>query len=101
MRAVVASDDLLALGALRFAERYGLRVPEDLGVVGFNDTPLMVYTHPPLTSVRILSYELGVEAMDLLIDVLENPERKSLKKEIVLPSELIVRGSSRRKGKAG
>lgn len=97
--AVVASDDLLALGALRFAERYGLRVPEDLGIVGFNDTPLMVYTHPPLTSVRILSYELGVEAMDLLIDALENPDKKRLKKEVVLPSELIVRGSSRRREK--
>lgn len=92
--AVLASDDLFALGALRFAEHYRLQVPEELGIVGFNDTPMMRYTQPPLTSVRILSYELGVEAMDLLIDGLEHPQKMKRKKEVVLPSLLEVRGSS-------
>jgi DNA-binding LacI/PurR family transcriptional regulator len=92
--AVVAADDLLALGALRFAHEQGVHVPDELGIVGFNDTPIMSYTHPPLTSVRILSYQLGVEAMELLLEGLEHPEKAQTKKEILLPSELIVRKSS-------
>ncbi|MFD1397001.1 LacI family DNA-binding transcriptional regulator [Kroppenstedtia eburnea] len=96
--AVLASDDLFALGALRFADHMGLRVPEELGIVGFNDTPMMTHTHPPLTSVRILSYELGAEAMELLLQGLENREKLRPGKEILLPAELKVRQSSLRQG---
>lgn len=100
--AVLASDDLFALGALRFANHTGLRVPEELGIVGFNDTPMMSHTHPPLTSVRILSYELGAEAMELLLQGLKNPEKLRPGKEILLPAELRVRRSSlRRQGRDG
>ncbi|GGE23251.1 LacI family transcriptional regulator [Marinithermofilum abyssi] len=94
--AVLAADDLFALGALRFAQEYRISIPDELGIIGFNDTPLMTYTHPPLSSVRILSYELGVEAMELLIDVLEHPEKRRNSKEIVLPSQLEVRRSTSR-----
>ncbi|PTX65009.1 LacI family transcriptional regulator [Melghirimyces profundicolus] len=96
--AVLASDDLFALGALRFATHYRMDVPEELGILGFNDTPMMSHTHPPLTSVRILSYELGAEAMELLLGGLENPEKWKNQKEIVLPSRLEIRESTRRKG---
>ncbi|WP_124727773.1 LacI family DNA-binding transcriptional regulator [Staphylospora marina] len=92
--AVCAADDLLALGAIRFAEHFGLRIPEDFGIVGFNDSPLMPFIHPPLTSVRILAYELGTEAMELLLDTLASPNKPRTMKEIILPSELIVRRSS-------
>ncbi|PTM59361.1 LacI family DNA-binding transcriptional regulator [Desmospora activa] len=94
--AILASDDLFALGALRFAHHAGLSIPADLGIVGFNDTPMMAYAHPPLTSVRILSYELGVEAMQLLLDGLADPEHWQHKKEVVLPSHLEVRASTAR-----
>ncbi|SMO89272.1 LacI family DNA-binding transcriptional regulator [Melghirimyces algeriensis] len=95
--AVLAADDLLALGAFQFAKHFSISVPEDLGIVGFNDTPVMEYMTPSLTSVRILSYDLGAEVVDLLINHLENPDKRRAKKEIVLPSELIIRDSSRRK----
>lgn len=94
--AVLASDDLFALGALRFAHHSGLSVPADLGIVGFNDTPMMAHVHPPLTSVRILSYELGVEAMQLLLDGLVDPEHWQRKQKVVLPSRLEVRTSTMR-----
>ncbi|WP_091565315.1 substrate-binding domain-containing protein [Melghirimyces thermohalophilus] len=42
---------------MRFAQHEALAVPDELGILGFNDTPLMAHTHPPLTSVRILSYD--------------------------------------------
>ncbi|SEN06269.1 LacI family DNA-binding transcriptional regulator [Lihuaxuella thermophila] len=94
--AVMAADDLFALGALKFAEHYGLKVPEELGIVGFNDSPLMSFIDPPLTSVKILAYELGTEAMELLLNVLDDPEKARTKKEIVIASELIIRKSSQR-----
>jgi DNA-binding LacI/PurR family transcriptional regulator len=96
--AVLAADDLLALGAFKYAETSHYRVPEQLGVVGFNDSPLLSFVSPPMTSVRILAYELGIEAMELLIDTLEKPAKAGMKKEILLPSELIVRASSVRSG---
>ncbi|OYD07728.1 LacI family DNA-binding transcriptional regulator [Paludifilum halophilum] len=95
--AVLAADDLFALGTLRYAKHFHLSVPEELGVVGFNDTPLMTYTDPPLTSVRILSYELGREAMELLMDRLGHAGRQPMNKEVVLPSRLEVRQSSLRR----
>jgi DNA-binding LacI/PurR family transcriptional regulator len=56
----------------------------------------MSFIDPPLTSVKILAYELGFEAMDLLLNTLDHPEKARTKKEIVLASELIVRQSSMR-----
>jgi DNA-binding LacI/PurR family transcriptional regulator len=96
--AVMAADDLFALGALKFAGHVGWKVPEQLGIVGFNDSPLTPFIDPPLTSVKILAYELGMEAMDLLLNTLDDPEKSRTKKEIVIASELIVRRSSIRKG---
>ncbi|MFC7442247.1 LacI family DNA-binding transcriptional regulator [Laceyella putida] len=96
--AVLAADDLLALGALQYAKSVHCQVPEQLGVVGFNDSPLLSYVNPPLTSVKILAYELGLEAMELLLDTLEQPAKARTKKEILIPSELVVRASSLRKG---
>lgn len=92
--AVMAADDLFALGALKYAEHHGLKIPDELGIVGFNDSPLMSFIDPPLTSVKILAYELGMEAMELLLDALDHPDKIRTKKEIVLASELIVRKSS-------
>lgn len=95
--AVMATDDLLALGAVEFAKSRGYRVPEDFGIVGFNDSPMMSYVDPPLTSVKILAYELGMEAMELLLTALDQPEKVQTRREIIFPSELIIRTSSCRR----
>lgn len=92
--ALVASDDMIALGVLRYAMEKGLSIPDDLAIVGFNDDPVVTYTNPPLTSVKISTYELGSEAMWLLLESLEGGERIRARKEIVLPCELMVRSSS-------
>ncbi|MBA4543928.1 MULTISPECIES: LacI family DNA-binding transcriptional regulator [Thermoactinomyces] len=97
--AVLAADDLFALGALQFAGHNRLRVPEELGIVGFNDSPLLSFTNPPLTSVKILSYELGMEAVKLLLNALSDPEHCSLPAEHVIPSQLIIRQSSLKKNR--
>lgn len=92
--AVVAADDMIALGVLRYAKDKGLKVPHDLALIGFNDDPVVSFTHPAISSVKISTYELGLEATWLLLDVLKEPDRTNGKKQIVLPCELIVRESS-------
>jgi len=70
----------------------GRRVPEDVAVVGFDDIPLAALVTPPLTTCRVPRYELGVQAMRLLLDQIGGcPDECP---EIVLRVELIVRTSA-------
>jgi LacI family transcriptional regulator len=92
--AVLAGNDLLALGCYDAIARRGLRCPEDISVVGFNDIPFVDRFSPPLTSVRIPHYEIGAEAARLLLEELREPSRHP--RSIVLPLQLRVRGSTAR-----
>lgn len=92
--AVFAGNDLLALGCYDALARRGLRCPEDISVVGFNDIPFIDRFNPPMTSVRIPQYEIGAEAARLLLEELREPSRHP--RSIVLPLELRVRGSTAR-----
>ncbi|HEX5617164.1 MAG TPA: LacI family DNA-binding transcriptional regulator [Solirubrobacteraceae bacterium] len=90
--AIVAGNDLMALGCYDvFAER-GIRCPDEISVVGFNDMPFADRFAPPLTTVRIPHYEIGVAAAQLLLDLLAGTEDGPA--EVVLQPELIVRGST-------
>lgn len=88
--AVVALSDQLATGALRGFSELGLRVPEDVSVVGFDDSPIAAFTVPALTSVGIPMYEVGRRAMELLLRVVAGERGTS----VVLPTELRVREST-------
>jgi LacI family transcriptional regulator len=70
--AVFAGDDMVAAGALRAIADAGLRVPEDLSVVGYNDIPLAADFNPPLTTVRTPAEELGREAMRIALRTSED-----------------------------
>ncbi|MFJ8953223.1 LacI family DNA-binding transcriptional regulator [Streptomyces sp. NPDC102381] len=90
--AIVAHNDLMALGVLsRLADR-GVRVPDDVSVVGADDTLLATTATPALTSVRIPLDALGERAVDLMLRRLDDPGR--VPEELVLDSELIVRRST-------
>ncbi len=89
--AVFVAGDTVALGVLQAAKEAGLRVPEELAVVGFDDIPLAAYFDPPLTTVRLPAYGLGWGAGDLLIRLLEEDEVRS--PHVLLQTELIVRRS--------
>src|SRR5512136_2047024 len=89
--AVFAASDITAIGALRALREAGLRVPEDVAVVGFDDLPQSARIEPPLTSVRQPIYRLGATAVDSLLDLFEYPD--SPPRRIVLPTELVVRTS--------
>ena len=85
--AIVASSDQMAVGALRALSEAGLRVPADVSVIGFDDSPLASFTVPALTSVAIPMYEMGRGAMELLLQLL----RGEVPGSVVLPVELRVR----------
>src|SRR5256886_2354359 len=70
LTAIVAGNDLLALGCFDTLEARGLRCPEDISIVGFNDMPFVDRLRPPLTSVRVPQREIGTVASDLLLQLL-------------------------------
>jgi LacI family transcriptional regulator len=90
--AVVAGNDLIALGCYDvFAER-GLSCPGDISVIGFNGMPFLDKLRPPLTTIGVPHHEMGAEAARMLLDVLENPERPP--RSLLLPATLVVRDST-------
>ncbi len=90
--AVLAGNDLIALGCYDALERHGLSCPGDVSVVGFNDMPFIHRVAPPLTSVRVPHYEIGAEAARLLLEVLQDTDRHP--RSLLLPLSLSVRGST-------
>jgi LacI family transcriptional regulator len=90
--AVVAGNDLLALGCYDvFAER-GIDCPGQISVVGFNDIPFLDKLRPPMTSVRIPHRDLGAEAARMLLDCIDDRGRRP--GSVLLPVNLVVRGST-------
>ncbi len=89
--AVLAANDQMAYGARLALHRSGLRVPEDISLIGFDDLPHSAFTLPPLTSVRQSVYEIGVSAAQAMIDILnkKNPPSR------LVAAELVVRESTR------
>ena len=71
--AVIAGADLIALGLLRAAQRLGLRGPQELSVVGFDDIPFSRLCSPALTTMSIPIHEMGLEAMRMLLHRIAHP----------------------------
>lgn len=90
--AIVAGNDLMALGCYDvFAERE-ITCPAEVSVVGYNDMPFADRFSPPLTTVRIPHYEIGLRAAELLLELLRDPEAEPV--HALLEPELRVRGST-------
>ncbi|MEN3349780.1 MAG: LacI family transcriptional regulator [Bradyrhizobium sp.] len=90
--AVVAANDLLALGVLDALKARSLRCPDDVSVVGHNDMPLMDVVSPPLTTVRIEHREMGRIAARMLVETIKSGSSEL--RHVVLSPELVVRGST-------
>jgi LacI family transcriptional regulator len=90
--AVFAANDLIAVGMLQRLRRIGVRVPDDLSIVGFNDIPLAGLLEPALTTVRVPQLAMGVAGAHLLIDRLEGRPIGEIR--LTLPTELVIRASS-------
>jgi DNA-binding LacI/PurR family transcriptional regulator len=90
---LICASDPLALGAIRAVRRAGLSVPDDVSVVGFDDSALMSLTEPPLTTVRQPIEAMGRAAVDLLAGLISGADMGT--HEILFEPELVVRGSTR------
>lgn len=67
--AIFCGNDLMAMGALEAARERGLRVPEDLSIMGYDDSELARYTHPPLSTIVLPNYEMGRRAAEMVIEI--------------------------------
>jgi len=92
--AVFCASDSMAIGALETIREAGLRVPDDIALVGFDDVPVATAVEPALTTVRQPIEGLGTMAAELLLNLLENPpDGQAPGQRIILPAKLIVRDS--------
>ena len=89
---VFAASDLMAIGAVGELRRAGLRIPDDVAVVGFDDSAIAAASEPPLTSIRQPIEEMGREMTRLLLEAIET--RSPVPKQVLLGTSLVVRESS-------
>ncbi len=89
--AVFCGNDTVAFGAMSALRDAGLRVPDDVAIVGFDDVPLAAHTAPPLTTVRSPLLAMVEAAAHLLVDLVERRELAEV--STLLPTELVVRAS--------
>ena len=92
LTAIVVANDMLAVGCYAAFDELGVRCPDDISIIGFNDMPFMNRLRPPLSSIRFPHYQLGAEAATLLVDRIDAPD--SPVKMIYLAPELVARGST-------
>jgi LacI family transcriptional regulator len=90
--AVIACNDLMALGAISAAQKRGLVVGRDIAITGFDDIPLAEHSHPSLTTVHQPIYDIGLRICDMLIRLIRGEEL--IERHVLLQPELIVRESS-------
>ncbi len=90
--AVFAASDTMALGAQRAIREAGLRMPEDIAVIGFDDLPHALHGDPQLSTIRQPIQQMGMTAVNLLLDILDGKAEEPI--PIILPVELIIRASS-------
>lgn len=91
--AVFVASDVVALGAILAIKQAGLRIPEDIAMVGFDDIPLAEYFDPPLTTVRLPAFQLGWTAGERLVRLIKQEYLDQVGH--MLETELVIRASSR------
>jgi len=90
--AVVVANDMMALGVMAECYTRGLRVPDDISVIGFDDIAFASLNHPALTTVRLPRTKLGRKVVEALLAMIEHPERLGV--EVNIPTHLLLRDST-------
>jgi LacI family transcriptional regulator len=93
---IFAANDMMAVGCLLALREAGIKVPEDMAVIGFDDIPIARFTSPPLTTLRVGIFDLGRRGLEMLVAALEAGGARSNEGIIVAP-ELVLRESTRHK----
>lgn len=90
---IVAHNDLIAIGAMHSLIEKKIKIPQQVGIVGYDDIALSAYVTPGLTTINQNQYDLGIEAMVMLDELIKGGK---VKKKKVIPSELVLRQSTKR-----
>lgn len=90
--AVFAANDAMAIGCIQCAKHSGLRIPDDVAVVGFDDIDISSHIEPPLTTVRVFKEEMGKLAVIRVVDIIDSKTRTVVTTHV--PIELVVRQST-------
>ncbi len=90
--AVFCATDMIAFGAIAVIQEAGLKVPEDISIVGFDDYERAAHSNPPLTTIRQSFYDIGKQAVQLMEEMIQSPS--SGPKHALIEPELIVRKST-------
>jgi DNA-binding LacI/PurR family transcriptional regulator len=92
--ALFTANNLITLGSLKAIQELELRIPEDIGVVGFDDMPWLSILPTPITSIMQPTYEIGQTSMQLLLKRIASPDAVPV--SVKVQTKLIVRKSSRK-----
>ena len=95
--AFFASSDALAIGAMRAIQAQGLKIPEDISVIGFNDVSVAKYVTPALSSVKVYTEWMGELAVSTMLELIQ--EKAPVARKITVGTELVLRDSTRSNGK--
>lgn len=96
--AIFCANDLMALGALEAIKQLGLKVPQDVSVIGYDDQEISRHTHPPLTTMVLPNYDMGYAAVEALIELAACGARPAVPRRILIKTEcpLVLRDSVQR-----
>lgn len=95
---IFSSNDTAAISALQYLKEQGIRIPEDIAIVGFSNEPISSVIEPSLTTIDQPGFEIGKIATNLLITQIKNKKEQTVPETIVLKPLLVQRNSSKKKG---
>ncbi len=98
--AIFCANDLMALGAIEAVKQMGLRVPQDVSIMGYDDQEISRHTHPPLTTVVLPNYEMGRVAVETLLDLAHDTARSPRRPLVKIDCPVVVRESVLQKEQA-
>ncbi len=93
---IICTNNIVAFHVMKELKRGGVKIPQDMGIITFDNYPLAEYMEPPLTVVDVNTYKLGELAANILFDKMKKEERKE--REFLVDTQIIVRGSTQRSG---
>jgi LacI family transcriptional regulator len=91
--AIFAVNDPVAVGAAIYLKKNGIKIPDNVAIIGFSNNPITEYMTPSLTTVEQPAYEMGKMAASMLISLIKGEDEK-VEKKVVLPAKLIIRESA-------
>ncbi len=96
---IFCSNDRSAIGAIQAIKKAGLKVPDDIAVVGFSNTPVSLIIEPTLTSINDHAFEMGQAAARLVIRQIEESDKNIVSETIIIQNDLVIRDSTKRNKK--